>query len=191
MKHTQTNSTYKTHIISAPFLLLDKWIQLIYRAENDALNEQQHCSVTLNLRQIEQPCLCWKSLPSVKETFCTVIRSLTAVGRLIRSIYTVIVPVTHPHPWDTALGDGTLELIGGTCHLRCKKKRRETLHKIRKNCNKAPTKWDYNAALKFLLMAPRDHNIYYPETYFTSLTAITLSVHSDDSNPQGCMRGFI
>lgn len=34
---------------------------------------------------------------------------------------------------------------------------------------------------KKMEMAPRDHNIYYPETYFTSLTAITSSVHSDDS----------
>ncbi len=48
---------------------------------------------------------------------------LTAVGRLIRSIHTVIVPVTHPHPWDTALGDGTLELVGGTCHFRCTRDR--------------------------------------------------------------------
>lgn len=44
---------------------------------------------------------------------------LTAVGRLIRSIHTVIVLVTNPHPWDTALGDGTLELVGGACHFGC------------------------------------------------------------------------
>ena len=44
---------------------------------------------------------------------------LTAVGGLIRSIHTVVVPVTHPHSWDAALGDGTLELVGGTCNLSC------------------------------------------------------------------------
>lgn len=57
---------------------------------------------------------------------------LTAVGRLIRSVHTVIVPVTHPHPWDTALGDRTLELVGGTCHFRCTRDRR-ILHWIQKN----------------------------------------------------------
>lgn len=46
---------------------------------------------------------------------------LTAVGGLIGSIDTVIVSVTHPHAWNTALGDGTLELVGGTCHFRCRK----------------------------------------------------------------------
>lgn len=44
---------------------------------------------------------------------------LTAVGRLIGSIHTVVVPVTHPHPGDAAFGDRTLELVGGTCHFRC------------------------------------------------------------------------
>lgn len=67
--------------------------------------------------------------------------SLTAVGRLIRSVHTVVVPVTHPHPWDAALRDGALELIGGTGHLGCKKtngKRRRK--RIQKNCNTAPAK---------------------------------------------------
>lgn len=43
---------------------------------------------------------------------------LTAVGRLIGTIHAIVVPVTHPHSWNTALGDGTLELVGGACHLR-------------------------------------------------------------------------
>lgn len=44
---------------------------------------------------------------------------LTAVGRLVRSIHAVVVPVTHPHPWDAALRDGALELVGGARYLRC------------------------------------------------------------------------
>ena len=48
----------------------------------------------------------------------TVDWALTAVGRLIRSIHTVIVPVTHPDTRDTALGDGTLELVRSTRHIR-------------------------------------------------------------------------
>lgn len=44
---------------------------------------------------------------------------LTAVGRLIGSVHTIVVPVTNPHPGDAALADGTLELVGGTCHFRC------------------------------------------------------------------------
>ena len=44
---------------------------------------------------------------------------LTAVGWLVGSVHTVIVPVAHPHPWDTALTDGTLELVGGTCNFSC------------------------------------------------------------------------
>lgn len=44
---------------------------------------------------------------------------LTAVGGLVTAVYTVIVPVAHPDPGDAALGDGTLELVGGTGHLGC------------------------------------------------------------------------
>lgn len=47
--------------------------------------------------------------------------SLTAVGRLIRSVHTVIVTVTHPNPWDAALTDGALELVRGTSDFSCKK----------------------------------------------------------------------
>lgn len=43
---------------------------------------------------------------------------MCAVGRFIRSIHTVIVTVTHPHPWDAAFSDGTLELVWSTSHLR-------------------------------------------------------------------------
>ena len=44
---------------------------------------------------------------------------LTAVGGLIAAVHTVVVPVTHPDPGDAALGDGALELVGGTGHLGC------------------------------------------------------------------------
>ena len=44
---------------------------------------------------------------------------LTAVGRLVTAVYTVVVPVAHPDSGDAALGDGTLELVGGTGHLGC------------------------------------------------------------------------
>lgn len=47
-------------------------------------------------------------------------QQLTAVGRLIAAIHTVIVPVTHPDSGDAALGDGALELVGGAGHLSCK-----------------------------------------------------------------------
>lgn len=69
--------------------------------------------------------------------------SLTAVGRLIRSVHAVVVPVTHPHPWDAALRDGALELIGGTGHLGCKKRngRRRSM-RIQKNCNTGPARSD-------------------------------------------------
>lgn len=43
--------------------------------------------------------------------------SLTAVGRFIRSIHTVIIAVTHPHARYAAFGDGTLELGGRTRDL--------------------------------------------------------------------------
>lgn len=46
-------------------------------------------------------------------------RQLTAVGGLVTAIHTVIVAVTHPDSWDAALGDGALELVGGTGHLGC------------------------------------------------------------------------
>lgn len=70
--------------------------------------------------------------------------SLTAVGRLVGSVHTVVVSVTHPHPWDAALRDGALELIGGTSHLGCKKTKsmKNQKHSIRmeKNCSTAPSK---------------------------------------------------
>lgn len=47
-------------------------------------------------------------------------RLLTAVGGFIGAIHAVVVPVTHPDAGDAALGDGTLELVGGTGHLRCR-----------------------------------------------------------------------
>jgi hypothetical protein len=53
---------------------------------------------------------------------------LTAVGRLIRSIHTVIVPVTHPDTRDTALGDGTLELVRSTRHIRYGGQKRRDSH---------------------------------------------------------------
>lgn len=43
--------------------------------------------------------------------------ALTAVGRFVRAVHAVVVAVTHPHPGDAALGDGTLELGGRTRHL--------------------------------------------------------------------------
>lgn len=46
-------------------------------------------------------------------------RLLTAVGRLVTAVHTVIVPVTDPDAGDAALGDGALELVGGTGHLGC------------------------------------------------------------------------
>lgn len=47
---------------------------------------------------------------------------LTAVGRFVRSIHTVVVAVAHPDSGNAAFGDGTLELVGGTRHLRWKTK---------------------------------------------------------------------
>ena len=47
---------------------------------------------------------------------------LTAVGWLVRPVHAVVVAVTHPHTWNTALGDGTLELVGSTGHLGCEGK---------------------------------------------------------------------
>ena len=46
-------------------------------------------------------------------------RQLTAIGGLITAIHAVVVPVTDPDSGDAALGDGTLELVGGTGHLGC------------------------------------------------------------------------
>lgn len=47
-------------------------------------------------------------------------RQLTAVGRLIAAIHAVVVPVTDPDSGDAALGDGALELVGGTGHFGCR-----------------------------------------------------------------------
>ena len=46
-------------------------------------------------------------------------RRLTAVGGLVTAVHTVVVPVTDPDSGDAALGDGALELVGGTGHLGC------------------------------------------------------------------------
>lgn len=43
---------------------------------------------------------------------------MCAVGGFIRSVHTVVVTVTHPHSWDAAFGDGALELVWSTSHLR-------------------------------------------------------------------------
>lgn len=48
------------------------------------------------------------------------IQLLTAVGRLIAAVHTVIVPVTDPDAGDAALGDRALELVGGAGYLSCK-----------------------------------------------------------------------
>lgn len=48
-------------------------------------------------------------------------RPLTAVGRFIGAVHAVVVTVTDPDTGDAALGDGTLELVGGTGHLRCRR----------------------------------------------------------------------
>lgn len=50
-------------------------------------------------------------------------RSLTAVGRFIRAVHAVVVTVTDPDTGDAALGDGTLELVGGTGHLSCRREK--------------------------------------------------------------------
>lgn len=47
-------------------------------------------------------------------------RQLTAIGRLITAVHTVVVPVTDPDSGDAALGDGALELVGRTGHLGCR-----------------------------------------------------------------------
>lgn len=47
------------------------------------------------------------------------VRQLTAIGRLVTAVHTVVVPVTDPDSGDAALGDGALELVGGTGHLGC------------------------------------------------------------------------
>lgn len=57
-------------------------------------------------------------MPGATQPFAR--RLLTAVGRFIGAINAVVVPVTHPDARDAALGDGTLELVGGTGHLRCR-----------------------------------------------------------------------
>lgn len=50
---------------------------------------------------------------------------LTAVGWFVTAVHTVIVPVTDPDAGDAALGDGTLELVGGAGYLSCKGRMRE------------------------------------------------------------------
>lgn len=49
--------------------------------------------------------------------------SLTAVGWFIGAVHAVIVTVTDPDTGDAALGDGTLELVGGTGHLSCRREK--------------------------------------------------------------------
>lgn len=56
-------------------------------------------------------------------------RSLTAVGRFVRAVHTVVVTVTHPDPGNAALSDDTLELVGCTRHLSYIITQRQLAHK--------------------------------------------------------------
>lgn len=42
---------------------------------------------------------------------------LTAVGRFVRSVHTVVVAVAHPDAGNAALSDDALELVGCARHL--------------------------------------------------------------------------
>lgn len=62
-------------------------------------------------------------------SFVVFVCRLTAVGRFVGSVHTVVIAVAHPDSRDAALSDDTLELIGCAGHFGYKTTEVETTQK--------------------------------------------------------------